>query len=98
MLFDRKILTSKWVFGFKYDLIGEIHKYKTRWVVDKHKQKYVVDYNETWASIVKSASFQLLLLIRILRILHIKQIDVVIAFVYGLLDKIVYVEQPHEFV
>lgn len=32
------------------------------------------------------------------RNLHIKQMDVVTAFLYGLLDEIVYVEQPHRFV
>lgn len=56
-----------------------------------------VDYNETWAGVVKSASFRSLFSIGPSRNLHIKQMDVVTAFLYGLLDEIVFVEQPHGF-
>lgn len=54
---ERKVLTGRWVFKIKYGLNGEIRKYKARWVVHGHKQKYGVDYNETWAGVVKPASF-----------------------------------------
>ena len=55
---DRKVLTGQWVFRIKYGLNGEIRKYKARWVVHGHKQKYGVDYNETWAGVVKPTSFR----------------------------------------
>lgn len=77
---------------------GEIRKYKAHWVVHGHKQKYSVDYNETWAEVVKPAFFRSLFSIRAFRNWHIKQMDVVTAFLYGSLDEIVYVEQPHGFV
>ena len=95
---DRKVLTGRWVFKIKYGLNGEIRKYKARWVVHGHKQKYGVDYNETWAGVVKPASFCSLFSIGASRNWHIKQMDVVTAFLYGLLDEVVYVEQPHGFV
>lgn len=95
---DRKVLTGRWVFKIKYSLNGEIRKYKARWVVHGHKQKYGVDYNKMWAGVVKPDSFRSLFLIGASRNLHIKQMDVVTAFLYGLLDEIVYVKQPHRFV
>ena len=95
---DRKVLTGRWVFRLKYGLDGEIRKFKARWVVHGHKQKYGINYNETWVGVVKPASFQSLFSIGVSRNLHIKQMDVVTAFLYGLLDKVVYVDQSHVFV
>lgn len=96
---DRQVLTGRWAFKIKYGLNGEIRKYKAIfWVVHEHKQKYGVGYNKTWAGVVKPASFRSLFSIETSRNWHIKQMDVVTAFLYGLPDEIIYVEQPHGFV
>ena len=77
---DPMVLTSRWIFRLKYGLDGEIRKFEARWVIHGHKQKYGIDYNETWAGVVKPASFQSLFSVRASRNLHIKQIDVVTSF------------------
>lgn len=48
----------------KYKINEKICKYKARWVVYRYKQKYDVKYNETWASVIKFASFHSLFSIR----------------------------------
>ena len=93
-----KSLTGRWVFKIKYGLDGNILKYKARWVVHGYKQQYGIDYNETWSGVVKSATFRMMFGIAATRDLHIEQMDVVTAFLYGFLDELVYVEQPHGFV
>ncbi len=60
-LSDRsKALTSRWMFKIKYELDGNILKYKTRWVIHEYKQQYDINYNETWSRIVKLATFRLI--------------------------------------
>jgi len=93
-----KSLTGRWVFKIKYGLDGNILKYKARWVVHGYKQQYGIDYNETWSGVVKPATFRMMFGIAATRDLHIEQMDVVTAFLYGFLDELVYVEQPHGFV
>lgn len=93
---DRKVLTGRWVFKLKKDRNGKILKFKVRWVVHGYKQKYGVDYEETFASVAKPMSWKSLLAISALRRLKIHQMDVVTAFLYGFLDQIIFIEQPHQ--
>lgn len=92
---NRAVLTGRWVFKLKRDRNGQILKYKARWVVHGYKQQYGLDYEETFASVAKPISWKSLIAIAALRGLKIKQLDVVTAFLYGFLDQIIYVEQPH---
>jgi hypothetical protein len=61
------------------------------------KQRHEVDFDETFVSVVKSVSYKSLMAISIIRGLQIRHMDVVTAFLYGLLDEDVYVIQPHMF-
>lgn len=54
---DRKVLKDRQVYKMKYDLNGEIGKYKAEQVLHRHEQKYRVDYNKTWVWVVKPTSF-----------------------------------------
>ena len=74
------------MFRIKYRLDGQITKYKARWVVHGYKQQEGVDYNKTWAGVVKPSSFHSLFAIAAERGLHMEQMDVVTAFIYGFLN------------
>jgi hypothetical protein len=58
-------------------------------------QEKGIDYNETFASMVKPMSYKALLTIAAALDLKIKQIDVKTAFLYGYIDHEIYVKQPH---
>lgn len=91
-----KILTGRQVFKLKKDRHGNILKYKARQVVYGYKQQYSVDYKETFAAVAKPISWKALLAFAVLRQdMEINQIDIVTAFLYGFLDKVIYIEQPH---
>jgi hypothetical protein len=94
----RHKITGRWVFKIKYGLDGSILKYKARWVVHGYKQVAGIDFTSTWAGVVKPASFRALFALAGARSLYIYQMDVVTAFLYGLLDEAIYVSQPDGFI
>jgi hypothetical protein len=61
------------------------------------KQRHEVDFDEIFVSVVKFVSYKTLMTINIIRELQIRYINVVIAFLYKLLDEDVYVIQSHMF-
>ena len=52
---------------------------------------------ETFAAVVKPMSYKCLFGVSVKRGYKIRQMDVVTAFLYGFLDEVIYVEQPHLF-
>ena len=67
-------------------------------MIHDYKQKYDVDYYETWTEVVKSAFFRTLFAITAARRLHAEQMNIIIVFLYELLDEIIYVTQSNEFI
>ena len=57
-----------------------------------------IDYNETFSPVTCSESLQLLLALAALEDWHIHQMDVKSAFLNGMLDKEIYMEQPQGFI
>ena len=60
-------------------------------MVHDYKQKYDVDYYEIWAEVVKSVFFRILFAITAARRLHAEQMNIIMVFLYELLDEIIYV-------
>ncbi|KAJ5337477.1 uncharacterized protein N7506_005499 [Penicillium brevicompactum] len=92
---DRRVLSGKWVFKLKRGPHGEIIRHKSRWVVRGFTQEEGIDYDETFASVVKPMSYKALFAIGAALDLEIEQMDVKTAFLYGDIDHEIYVEQPH---
>jgi hypothetical protein len=91
---NRHVLRGKWVYKLKRGPNGEILRYKAHWVVRGFEQKYGIDYNETFASVVKPMSYKALFAIAAALDLEIHQMDVKTAFLYGSVKEEIYVEQP----
>ncbi|OKO89937.1 Retrovirus-related Pol polyprotein from transposon TNT 1-94, partial [Penicillium subrubescens] len=92
---DRRILSGKWVFKLKRGPHGEVIRHKSRWVVRGFTQEEGIDYDETFASVVKPMSYKALFAIGAALGLEIEQMDVKTAFLYRDIDHEIYVEQPH---
>ena len=89
---NRKVLKGKWVFKYKRGPSGEVVRYKARWVVKGYEQQQGIDYDETFASVVKPMSYKALFAIAAALDLEIEQMDVKTAFLYGNVDGEIFVD------
>jgi Reverse transcriptase (RNA-dependent DNA polymerase) len=89
----RKAIKSKWVFKLKND--GHYH---ARLVAKGFTQIPGIDYDETFSPIARFESLRLLLALAVLEDWEIHQLDVKSAFLNGVLDKEIYMEQPQGFI
>ena len=94
---EANIITGQCILKLKKDQFANVLKYKARWVANGYKQKEGLDYFNTVAAIVKLMRYKCLMAVGVRKKFRIQQMNVVTAFLYGLLDEVIYVEQPHSF-
>lgn len=95
---NRQTIDCKWVFRSKYDKDGNIERYKGRLVARGFTQQAGVDYDETYAPVIKYSSLRALLAYALCNNMYIHQMDVVTAFLNGHLSEEIYMSQPEGFV
>jgi hypothetical protein len=55
------VIDCKWIYKIKRKSDGTIDRYKARLVAKGFKQWYIIDYEDTFSPVVKSATIQLVL-------------------------------------
>ncbi len=89
----QNVIIDRWTFRLKRDRDDKSQRYKVRWMAHDFKQRHEVDFDETFVSVVKLVSYKSLMTISTIEELQIRHMNVVIAFLYELLDEDVYVIQ-----
>jgi hypothetical protein len=82
------------VYKIKRKQDGTLDRYKTRLVAKGFKQRYVIDYDDTFSPLVKIAIVRTILTIDVSRGWSLRQLDVQNAFLHGFLEEEVYMQQP----
>ncbi|KAM1111108.1 hypothetical protein ACFX13_010490 [Malus domestica] len=94
---DKPVIGVKWVFKTKLNLDGTVQKHKARLVAKGYAQKPGIDYNETFAPVARLDTIRTLIALAAQKGWKLFQLDVKSAFLNGVLEEEVYVEQPEGF-
>lgn len=90
---NRNIVGCRWILKHKYNSQNEVVKYKARVVAKGFSQRPGIDYDETFAPVVKFASIRLVLALAAKNKWKVIQMDVTTAFLNGELQEEVFMEQ-----
>jgi Reverse transcriptase (RNA-dependent DNA polymerase)/Integrase core domain len=90
----RKALKTKWVFKRKFHSDGRFDRHKARLVVKGYLQREGQDYFETFSPVVRYSTVRLLLALSCKRKWFVVTLDVSTAFLNGVLEEEIYLEQP----
>ena len=88
------LVDSKWVFKVKRNADSTIKKFKARLVARGFTQREGIDFNETYAPVVKFNTLRVLLALAAKLDLHVHQMDVITAFLNGDLDVEIWMRLP----
>nr|KYP66220.1 Retrovirus-related Pol polyprotein from transposon TNT 1-94 [Cajanus cajan] len=84
----------KWVYKAKKDSKGEVQRYKARLVAKGYSQRAGIDYDEVFAPVARLETVRLIISLAAQNNWKIHQMDVKSAFLNGVLEEEVYIEQP----
>ncbi|KAI5328240.1 hypothetical protein L3X38_027637 [Prunus dulcis] len=95
---SKPIVGVKWIYKTKLNLDGSIQKHKARLVAKGYTQKPGIDCNETFAPVARLDTIRTLIPLAAQKGWKLCQLDVKSAFLNGILEEEVYVDQPEGFV
>nr|GEW15912.1 zinc finger, CCHC-type [Tanacetum cinerariifolium] len=96
--FRKKVIGTKWVYRNKNDERGVIVRNKARLVAQGHRQEERIDYDEVFAPVARIKAIRIFLAFASYMGFIVYQMDVKSAFLYGKINKEVYVSQPSGFI
>ena len=94
----KRAISLRWIFRIKRDVKGKFEKYKCRIVVKGYSQIGGLDFNETFAPVIRIESIRVIFALAAANDLYILHIDCKNAFLHGESDVEIYITQPESFV
>jgi hypothetical protein len=85
------------VYKIKHKADDTIDHYKARLVAKGFKQRYGIEYEDTFSLVVKIATIRIILSIAVSKNWSLRQLDVQNAFLHSVLEEDVFMKQPPGF-
>lgn len=95
---SKNVVGYRWVLKTKYNADGSVERKKARLVAKGYTQRPGVDFRETFAPVARQSSVRILAALAAELGLTLYQLDVVMAYINGDLDEVIFMEQPEEFI
>ncbi|GKE61658.1 putative ribonuclease H-like domain-containing protein, partial [Tanacetum coccineum] len=95
--YGKKAIGTKWVYRNKKNERGVVVRKKARLVAQGHRQEEGIDSDEVFAPVARLEAIRIFLAFASFMAFTVYQMDVKSAFLYGKIDKEVYVSQPPGF-
>jgi histone deacetylase 1/2 len=83
----KNVIDCHWIYKIKRKSDGSIDRYKARLVAKGFKQRYGIDYEDTFSPLVKIAIVRLVLALSVSRGWSLRQLDVKNEFLHGVLEE-----------
>ena len=93
----KSVVSSKWIYKIKHAADGSIEKYKARFVARGFSQKEGIDYEEKFAPEARYTSIRDIMALASMMKWNLHQMDVKTAFLNGVIEEEVYIEQLQGF-
>ena len=94
---DVKLVGYKWVFVRKRNDKNEIARYKARLVTQGFSQRPEIDYDEMYSPVMDIIMFVYLISLSVSEGLDMRLMDVITTYLYGMLEKDIYMNVPEGF-
>jgi len=91
---EQNIIGSKWVFKLKRDADGNIKRHKARLVAQGYSQQPGFYYEDLYSLVVRYNFLRLLIALSAYYHWRPQQLDIKAAFLYGILNKDIYLQLP----
>ena len=98
LLIGKKAIGCRWVFVVKVNLDGLVARLKARFVAKGYAQTYGVEYYDTFSPIAKMTFVWIFIFLDATYNWDLHQLDIKNAFLRGVFQEEVYMEQPPGFV
>jgi hypothetical protein len=70
------LIDSRWIFKVKLHVDGSIERYKASLVAKGYKQRYGLDYDETFSLVVKPSTIRMLLAMALSHRWYLRELDI----------------------
>ena len=94
---NKSVVGSRWIYKVKKAADGSVEKYKARFVAQEFSQIEGIDYDETFAPIARYSSIRSILSLSAQMGWRIHHMNVKTAFLNGIIEEKVCIEQPEGF-